>query len=425
MSQIQDHPLRFELANELHARPFPSMVAPGTVAFIALKQASDEVLDSNVDRMLLIKLLDRFGAPHPQRDATHYSGNLGKYYLKWEQHTEFATYTLFREGLSERPFDPAEFEAFPPDWISDIEHLRITSIILRVESRGSDEEISQKVQEWFVQESVALSEILDGAVVTGGDFRIDSAGHLRFALFLGHGVGNRRVGRVVQRICELETYKTMSMLGFSKVKEMSRELNRIDAEINQLISNMTSNKNSAETTLVALLSVSAELEIQSAKSAFRFAATKAYESIACQRVQVLREERFQGRQTFQEFMTRRYEPAMRTVKATELRLTAMINRSTRAGNLLRTRVDVERSAQNQSLLESMNKRADLQLRLQKTVEGLSAVAISYYAVSMAGYLLCPFATVFGVSKGALISSLVLPVLALVWWFVRRIRSRME
>ena len=206
---------------------------------------------------------------------------------------------------------------------------------------------------------------------------------------------------------------------------MSRELNRIDAEINQLISNMTSNKNSAETTLVALLSVSAELEIQSAKSAFRFAATKAYESIACQRVQVLREERFQGRQTFQEFMTRRYEPAMRTVKATELRLTAMINRSTRAGNLLRTRVDVERSAQNQSLLESMNKRADLQLRLQKTVEGLSAVAISYYAVSMAGYLLYPFATVFGVSKGALISSLVLPVLALVWWFVRRIRSRME
>ena len=142
-------------------------------------------------------------------------------------------------------------------------------------------------------------------------------------------------------------------------------------------------------------------------------------------LQVLREERFQGRQTFQEFMTRRYEPAMRTVKATELRLTAMINRSTRAGNLLRTRVDVERSAQNQSLLESMNKRADLQLRLQKTVEGLSAVAISYYAVSMAGYLLYPFATVFGVSKGALISSLVLPVLALVWWFVRRIRSRME
>ena len=54
------------------------------------------------------------------------------------------TYTLFREGLSERPFDPAEFEAYPPDWISEIEHLRITSIILRVEARGTEEDISKR-----------------------------------------------------------------------------------------------------------------------------------------------------------------------------------------------------------------------------------------------------------------------------------------
>ena len=182
-----------------------------------------------------------------------------------------------------------------------------------MEPHGTDKNISQKVQDWFVQESVALSAMLDSAVVSGGDFRIDPAGHLRFALFVNQGVGNRRVGRVVQRICEIETYKSMSMLGFSKVKEMSGEMNKIDTEINQLISNMTGTKNLAETTLDALLRVSAELKSQSAKSAFRFAATKAYEAIVSQRIQVLREERFQGRQTFQEFMTSRYEPAMRTV----------------------------------------------------------------------------------------------------------------
>ena len=102
---------------------------------------------------------------------------------------------------------------------------------------------------------------------------------------------------------------------------------------------------------------------------------------------MLREERFQGRQTFREFMMRRYDPAMRTVKSTEEWLSARTNRVTRAGNLLRTRVDVERSAQNQSLLESVDRRADLQLRLQKTVEGFSVVAISYYAVSLAGHLI--------------------------------------
>jgi hypothetical protein len=42
-----------------------------------------------------------------------------------------------------------------------------------------------------VQESVALSAMLDFAVVTGGDFRIDSAGYLQFVLFVIKGVGNR------------------------------------------------------------------------------------------------------------------------------------------------------------------------------------------------------------------------------------------
>ena len=101
--------------------------------------------DRDVDRGLLIKLLDSFGAPHPQLDVTHYSGDIGKCCLKWEQHTEFSTYTLFWVGLSERPFYPAEFEAYPPNWVSEIKHLRITSIILRVEQHVNDENISQKV----------------------------------------------------------------------------------------------------------------------------------------------------------------------------------------------------------------------------------------------------------------------------------------
>ena len=89
-------------------------------------------------------------------------------------------------------------------------------------------------------------------------------------------------------------------------------------------------------TLDALLSISAELESLSAQSAFRFAATEAYEAIVGQRVEVLRERRFAGRQTFGEFMIRRYDPAMRTVKSTALRLSAMADRAMRAGQLLRT-----------------------------------------------------------------------------------------
>ena len=114
---------------------------------------------------------------------------------------------------------------------------------------------------------------------------------------------------------------------------------------------------------------------------------------------------------------------MRTVISMERRLERMSARASRASDLLRTRVDVERSAQNQSILESMDKRADLQLRLQHTVEGLSVVAISYYAVSLASYLLYPVSEMTGYSKGAVTAVVTLPVVLLVWAAVRRVRKR--
>ena len=121
-------------------------------------------------------------------------------------------------------------------------------------------------------------------------------------------------------------------------------------------------------------------------------------------------------------MTRRFDPAMRTVKATEGQLRSMAERGSRAADLLRTRVDVDRSAQNQVLLESMDKRADLQLRLQRTVEGLSVVAISYYAVNLATYLAYPLTEPLGVTKGVATAILTPLVILGVWSMVRKIRD---
>ena len=53
---------------------------------------------------------------------------------------------------------------------------------------------------------------------------------------------------------------------------------------------------------------------------------------------------------------------------------------------VRTRIDVELEHQNRDLLASMNRRAQLQLRLQQTVEGLSVAAIGYYVVGLFGYV---------------------------------------
>ncbi len=424
MTQIQDHPLRYHLTNELHARPFPTMDAPCTALFIAIKHEGEAaVRDRQKDLDHLIALLDRHGAPHPRPDATHYSGTIGRHRLKWEQHTEFVTYTAFSDGLAQRPFDPADFDVFPADWLAKAPGQRITSASLRIDTRPDDAVIYERLGEWFVPESLAVSQVLDAAAVVGADFRIDPAGHLRFAVFVTPGTGKRRIGRIVQRLCEIETYKSMSMLGFARVRELSPRIGALGNDLTGLTAEMTEGDTPAEVTLPKLLAISAELEAMAARSSFRFGATGAYEAIVTQRIEALREVRFGGGQTFAEFMMRRYEPAMRTVNATQGQLQSLADRAIRAGDLLRTRVDVERSAQNQKLLESMDRRADLQLRLQHTVEGLSVVAISYYAVSLATYLLYPLATVLDLSKGVLASAVTLPVAGLVWFLVRRIRRK--
>ncbi|MFQ6553271.1 DUF3422 family protein [Aestuariibius insulae] len=423
-SPVADHDLRYKLANELHARPFPTLDAPCHAAYLAIKRPEDAASrDKGEDRAHLIALLDRHGAPHPSPGATHWFGQLGRHQLKWEAHTEFVTYTLFGDGLAERPFDGTTFAAFPDDWLAASPGVRMTSALVRVETWPGEEAIAERMAEWFVPESLAASRVLDDSATIAGDFRIDEKGHMRFAVFVQDECGSRRIGRIVQRLCEIETYKTMSMLGFARVRDMGSDLTRVDEALTDLVGEMTGDVAKPDATLKSLLAVSSELEAMGARSSYRFGATAAYEAIVNQRIEVLREERFGGRQTFAEFMMRRYDPAMRTVKAAQGRLAAMSERASRASSLLRTRVDVERSAQNQSLLESMDKRADLQLRLQKTVEGLSVVAISYYAVNLALYVLEPLAQGVGLGKLAL-TAIVTPIVILgVWWMVRRIRKR--
>jgi len=423
MSDIQDHPLRYELANELHARPFAALNVPSRAAFLAVKQPGNAAgRDRQADFDHLIRLLDRYGAAHPQPGATHYFGEIGKHWLKWESHSEFVTYTVFADGVLQRAFDPAAFELFPRDWLAEIPGKRITSALIRVEPRPEDDEIIDKLATWFVPESLVAVEVLDRAAVLAGDFRIDPAGHLRFAVFADPGITKRRVGRIVQRICEIETYKTMAMLGLLEARNTAAQMRRVGDALSGLVKGLSGTACEAEQDLAELLGLSSELEGLTARTSFRFGATRAYEAIVQARIEVLREVRFGNRQTFSDFMTRRFEPAMRTVKAAETRLERMAARAARAGNLLRTRVDVERSAQNQKLLESMDKRADLQLRLQETVEGFSVVAISYYALSLVSYLAYPLTEPTGLSKGQITALLVLPVVGVVWLVVRRIKK---
>jgi len=89
---------------------------------------------------------------------------------------------------------------------------------------------------------------------------------------------------------------------------------------------------------------------------------------------------------------------------------------------LRTRVDVALESQNQDLLQSMNRRAQLQLRLQTTVEGLSVAAISYYVVGLIGDAAKALRVFVHSVEPELVMGIAIPfVVAVVWRGVRHVR----
>jgi uncharacterized membrane-anchored protein len=160
----------------------------------------------------------------------------------------------------------------------------------------------------------------------------------------------------------------------------------IERELALLTDGLAQGQGNDEDLLHELTRLAAEVESGLAASQFRFGACRAYFELVTRRIAEMREARLPGLQTLEEFMARRFTPAVATCQTAEARLHGLSERIARASALLSTRVDIARERQNQALLASMDRRARLQLRLQQTVEGLSVAAIVYYLAGLVGYV---------------------------------------
>jgi uncharacterized membrane-anchored protein len=108
--------------------------------------------------------------------------------------------------------------------------------------------------------------------------------------------------------------------------------------------------------------------------------------LVAKNLEELNETPLPGVQTLSEFMERRFAPAMSTCSWTQRRLRELSDRISRTTQILRTRIEFVNESQTQELLASMDRRAKIQLRLQETVEGLSVLVLTYYAVSLIIYM---------------------------------------
>ena len=93
-----------------------------------------------------------------------------------------------------------------------------------------------------------------------------------------------------------------------------------------------------------------------------------------------------------------------------------------SSSLIRTRIETTLARQSRDLLESMNQRTKLQVRLQQTVEGLSVLAISYYALGILGYVGKAVDQVWRLSLSIGLGIAAPVVVATVWYSVRALRK---
>jgi uncharacterized membrane-anchored protein len=227
----------------------------------------------------------------------------------------------------------------------------------------------------------------------------------------------------VQRLLEIETYRTLAMLGLPLAQTLSPDIRRIEDGLTGITQRMKAEqREDPDAVLSDITRLAADLEANAAVALYRFGASRAYYGIVRERIATLAETPVPGFEHLGSFLERRLAPAMRTCQSVEERQANLSRKLTRANALVRSWIDVELERQNAELLSAMNRRAEMQLRLQQTVEGLSVAAISYYVVGLFGYLVKAFAHEGDRIEPALLTGAFVPVaIAGVWYVVRRIR----
>ncbi len=420
LARTLNHPQRLALAGEIHARPFMVIDAPACVSHLALYCPDDHAAHGR----LLEALCVRFAVAAPATGAQHFFHDFGHFKIKWERHNEFSTWTFIEHAEGACDFTRTAIRHVPWDWLELLRGTVIVAAHILAES-GPPLSISEaRLKLLFPVPPLVGSQVLgDGEIWT--DFQVGPDG---FSKFLVRDVGLResQMGRLVQRICEIENYLMMALLALPMARDGAQLLDSVEEELTELGTRMNLPEVDAEELLDSLFGLDGRLHAMSFRSNYRFSAAQAYYRIVKARIGELRERRIEGVPTVGEFMERRLAPAMETCATIATRQEVLAARINRTNDMLRTKVNLAQERKTQSVLDSLNNSANRQLRLQQAVEGLSVVAISYYGVGLVAYALKALKGIGFDLPLDLLSGLSLPLIAGVAWLgIRHLHYRLQ
>lgn len=414
VTEFPRHPEHAFVVGEIHSRPLPEFEGNRVVLHFAFMSEGGKSVASAV----FAQLCRMRGETVPAAEMRYHAIPWGRGRLQWESHSEFSAFTFdapaprsFLGDLHDHPF--AAGFAPPGSLIS----------ATRIEIR-SNTPANRKLLQKFDPESLAVNRLSDGKSLLATDFRQDPNG-MTVYLLLESGLGSAQIGAYAKMALELETYRTLTMLGLPLARSLSQRLSNMEVDLSRLTRDTKDATADESAELLAKINaLAAELESDAAASLFRFGASRAYGGIVQDRIKALGNGALAGKVTLGGYINRSLPPALRTCASVEDRQANLSRKLARVANLLRAKVDIEIESQNRNLLSSMNKRTQLQLRLQQTVEGLSVAAVSYYVVGLFYYLAQAFEKFLPAPlTPKMLAGFFVPVAVLcIWLVVRRIRN---
>ncbi|MBH2016983.1 MAG: DUF3422 domain-containing protein [Burkholderiales bacterium] len=418
------------LHNEVHARPPARIRLPALVVYVA-------VLNDGVSRedewLHLRRLPGQQELPLPSLSGHFLRLRFPTHTLKWERHTEFSRYSIV-QTLPDHALTGGDEAALMRElavdlsWLASIPGRTVAAIMMAMVHGDVDDPAHLRAtsEHWFEGRDTLASLLGIRRSCAMTDFRLRDSGFERLLVISPTNTSELRVGRISQRLLELETYRLMALRGLPVAKDLGPMLAQAEARLAEITARMENKDASDQELLDKLIALAATVERATATHLYRFTATQAYHALVEQRIEQLRETPIPGTQTVGEFVLRRVSPAMATVQAAAQRLSSLSQRIERASALLRTRVDIATETQNQTLLEKLTKGQDLQLRLQSTVEGLSIAAISYYVVSLILYGgKAGKAAGLPIQPEIVAGALIPVVLLAIWWGTRQLHKRLQ
>lgn len=347
---------------ELHARPSIYFTGPAFVEHIALMPSALPALHGSR------YLPDQDNNDDPRTQIEH--------------HTEFVTITRVTQFNSDVDAWPAS--SLSIDDIAALVGLGGPRLISRVGILvlgPAPAELGPTLLKLGFRDTAA-SSIGGGAAQVCSDFRVQDNQTSRILLF-NKDLNAYRLGRMVRRIYEIETYRSMALLALPEARRLAPLLGDYDKKLVQLTNrHQTTPSTEHKKLLDEISALSARIISAAAETRNRFGATSAYAKIVEERIGELRESHVPGFQRFGVFVARRFRPAVRTCEATALRLDQLSHATMHLIDLLQTRIQVEIEYQNAIQIQAMADRAATQVKIQRAVEGFSIIAISYYLLSL-------------------------------------------